>query len=53
MTDAANNPDPLPEEDDTAWADPQGEETAQGDREEADAFDEAVEKNTSVLGTPD
>jgi hypothetical protein len=51
MTDAANSPDPVPTDDDTAWPDPVGGETPKGEPETD--VDEVIEENTAVLGSPD
>lgn len=51
MIDAANSPDPMPTDDDTAWPDPVSPE-----REEKDGDGEVervIEEGTAVLGSPD
>jgi len=51
MTDAANSPDPVPTDDDTAWPDPVSPE-----REEKDGdkdVERVIEEGTAVLGSPD
>lgn len=49
MTDAANSPDPVPTDDDTAWPEPEGAQPS----EEQTEVDRMIEEGTAVLGTPD
>jgi len=51
MTDAANSPDPVPIDDDTAWPEPAGDAPPKGEPEKD--VDEVIEEGTAVLGSPD
>lgn len=51
MTDDANRPDPVPTDDDTAWAEPDGQRPMT-DKPEKD-IDQVIREGTAVLGTPD
>jgi hypothetical protein len=51
MTDAANSPDPVPTDDDTAWPEPAGERPSKGEPEKA--VDKVIEEGKAVLGSPD
>lgn len=52
MTDHANNPDPIPKDDDTAW--PEHDNAAPVDESGKKRTDDAtIEENTLVLGSPD
>ena len=53
MTDAANNPDPVPvEDDDTAWPEPD-QETPAGDERKDRASDAAPERDGALDRAPD
>lgn len=51
MTDAANSPDPVPTDDDTAWPEEDRITPEKGEPEKD--VDQAVEEGTAVLGSPD
>jgi hypothetical protein len=51
MTDAANSPDPVPTDDDTAWPEEDRITPAKGEPEKD--VDQVIEEGTAVLGSPD
>lgn len=51
MIDAANSPDPVPTDDDTAWPDPVSPERAEKDGD--GEVERVIEEGTAVLGSPD
>lgn len=52
MTEAANSPDPLPQDDDTAWPEDAATGKPQEPARDADPAS-IIEENTSVNGSPD
>lgn len=51
MTDAANSPDPVPTDDDTAW--PEEDRITPEKGESETDVDQVIEEGTAVLGSPD
>ncbi|MDQ8027485.1 MAG: hypothetical protein REJ23_02070 [Brevundimonas sp.] len=51
MINDANSPDPVPNDDDTAWPGPAGERPSK-EEPEKNVY-QVIEEGTAVLGTPD